>query len=84
MLDAKEKAVIWVALEFFYNLIPLFEQFLLLFLKSFPAFHLLYDKICDILAKIMRIFMKAQAVDKKYGYDVTTVECKDLKLQLPG
>ena len=83
VLDTKEKAVTQVALEYSNNLIALSEQFLVLFQKSSSVHHLLCCKICDILAKLMMRFMKAQTVDKKYGSDLTTVECKDVKLQLP-
>ena len=27
--------------------------------------------------------MKGQAVDKRYGSDLTSIECQDVKLQLP-
>ena len=30
----------------------------------------------------MRRFMKEHAIEKKYGYDMASVECKDVKLQL--
>ena len=63
MLDTKEKAVTQVTLEFFSNLVQLFVQFLLLFQKSSTVIHLLYDKICSILVKLVR-FMKTQSVDK--------------------
>ena len=54
LLGTKEKAVTKVTLEFLNNLIPLFEQFVLLFQKSSPVVHVLYDSMCDILAKPMR------------------------------
>ena len=38
--------------------------------------------MCDVLAKLMRRFMKTQVFEKKYGSDLASVECKDLKLQL--
>ena len=82
LLGTKEKAVTKVTLEFLNNLIPLFEQFVLLFQKSSPVVHVLYDSMCDILAKLMRRFMKTQVLEKKYGSDLASIECKDLKLQL--
>ena len=58
LLGTKEKAVTKVTHAFLNNLIPLFEQFVLLFQKSSPVVHVLYDSMFDTLAKLMRIFMK--------------------------
>ena len=82
LLGTKEKAVTKVTLEFLNNLIPLFEQFLLLFNKLSPVVHVLYDFMCDILAKLMRRFMKTQVLEKKYGTHLASSEYKVLKLQL--
>ena len=38
--------------------------------------------MCDFLAKLMGTFMKTQVLEKKYGSDLASIECKDLKLQL--
>ena len=67
LLGTKEKAITKVNLEFFNSVVPLFEQFLLLFQKSSPTIHILYDSIYDVLAKLMRRFMKMAALEKKYG-----------------
>ena len=62
LLSTKEKSVTRVMLEFMCNVIPLFEQFLILHQKSSPVVHMLYDSMCDILAKFMRRFMKTQVL----------------------
>ena len=82
LLGTKEKSVTRVMLKFLCNVIPLFEQFLLLHQKSSPVVHMLYDSMCDILAKLMRRFLKPQVLEKKYGVDLAGIECRDLKLQL--
>ena len=41
------------------------------------------DSMCDILVRLLRRFMKGQAVEKRYGSDLTSIECQDVKLQLP-
>ena len=82
MLNAKEKMVTRVLLEFL-NVIPVFEQFLLLFQRASPVIHIMYDSMCDILVRLLRRFMKGQAVKKRYGSDLTSIECQDVKLQLP-
>ena len=64
------------------TVVPLFEQFLLLFQKSSPTIHILYDSVCDVLAKLMRRFMKMAALEKKYGSELASIECKDVSLQL--
>ena len=83
MLDAKEKIVTRVLLEFLNDVIPVFEQFLLLFQRASPVIHIMYDSMCDILVRLLRRFMKGQAVEKRYGSDLTSIECQDVKLQLP-
>ena len=84
LLGTKEKAVTKITFEFLNNLIPLFEQFVLLFQKSSPVVHVLYDSMCDILAILVRRFMKTKVLEKKYGSDLASIEWKDLKLQLTG
>ena len=83
MLNAKEKMVTRVLLEFLNDVIPVFEQFLLLFQRASPVIHIMYDSMCDILVRLPRKFMKGQAVEKRYGSDLTSIECQDIKLQLP-
>ena len=83
MLNAKEKMVTRVLLEFLKDVIPVFEQFLLLFQRASPVIHIMYDSMCDILVRLLRRFMKGQAVEKRYGSDLTSTECQDVKLQLP-
>ena len=69
MLGTKEKATTKVTLQFFRNIILLFEQFLQLFNKASPIVHILYDSICDILKKLLRRFMKAEL--QKSDMDLT-------------
>ena len=83
MLNAKEKMVTRVLLEFLNDVIPVFEQFLLLFQRASPVIHIMYDSMCDILVRLLRRYMKGQAVEKRYGSDLTSIECQDVKLQLP-
>ena len=83
MLNAKEKMVTGVLLEFLNDVIPVFEQFLLLSQRASPVIHIMYDSMCDILVRLLRRFMKGQAVEKRYGSDLTSIECQDVKLQLP-
>ena len=59
------------------------------FLKSFcyysrewPIVHILYDSLCCILLKLLRRIMVRSAIDKKYGCDLASIECKDIELQL--
>ena len=83
MLNAKEKMVTRVLLEFMNDVIPVFEQFLLLLQRVSPVIHIMYDSMCDILVRLLRRFMKGQPVEKRYGSDLTSIECQDVKLQLP-
>ena len=82
MLGTKEKVVTKVTLEFFSTVIPVFEKFILLFWKRSPVVHILYDSLYDILKKLMRRFLKPQAIESNYGSDLASVECRNLKLQL--
>ena len=82
MLGAGEKARTKVLLEFFSACTPVFEQFLLLFQKSTPVTHLLYDSICDLLKRIMRRFMKSEALENVEGSSLAELNCKDASLQL--
>ena len=82
LLGTKEESVTRVMLEFMCNVIPLFEQFLILHQKSSPVVHMLCGSMCDILAKLMRRFMKTQVLERKYGLDLAGIQCRDLKAQL--
>ena len=82
MLNAEQKMVTRVLLEFLNDVIPVFEQFLLLFQRASPVIHIMYDSMCDILVRLLRRFRKGQAVEKRYGSDLTSIECQDVKLQL--
>ena len=82
MLATKERVVTQVTLEFLNSCIPVFEQFLLLFQKSSPVVHILYDNMSDILGKLMRRFMKTPALGNKYGSDLSSIDCKEFKFQL--
>ena len=82
VLGTKERVVTRVTLQFLNSCIPVLEQFLLLFQKSSPVVHILYDNMCDILGKLMRRFTKTQALEIKYGSDLSSIDCKEFKLQL--
>ena len=73
MLGPKEKLVTRVSLEFSNHIIPVFEKFLLLFQKSCPMVHILYDNLCDILIKLLRRFIKPQGLENKYDSDLASV-----------
>ena len=82
LLRTKDKVITKVTLQFLNSVIPLFEQFLLLFQRSTPVFHVLYDSMCDLIAKLMRRFMKTEGTERKYGLDLATIKCKDVTWQL--
>ena len=82
MLGTKEKAVTRVSVEFLHNCISVFEQFLLLFQKSAPVIHILYDSLCGVLMKLMRRFIQTTVLENVVGSELTKVNCKDVKLQL--
>ena len=82
LLGTKDKVITKVTLQFLDSVIPLFEQFLLLFQRSTPVVHVLYDSMCDLIAKLMRRFMKTEATERKYGLDLATIKCKDVTWQL--
>ena len=83
MLGTKEKATTKGTLQFFRNIMPLFEQFLQLFQKASPIAHILYNSICDILKKLHTRFMKAEAIEKQYASDLMSVESTNFSHQLP-
>ena len=82
MLGTKEKQTTRVTLEFLSNVIPVFEKFLLLFQKSSPVVHFLYDEMCEIILKLLRRFIRPQALANKYGSDLASIECQNVKIQL--
>ena len=82
MLGTKEKDATRVLLNFFNSLIPVFEEFLLLFQKSSPVIHIQYESTCEILSKLLRRFVQSGEVDGKYGVALGSIDCKDVKLQL--
>ena len=82
LLGTKDKVITKVTLQFLNSVIPLFEQFLLLFQRSTPVVHVLYDSMCDLIAKLMGGFMKTEATERKYGLDLATIKCKDVTWQL--
>ena len=82
MLATKEKAVTRFSLEFLNDVFPVFEEFLLLFQKECPIVHIFYDSLCHIFLRLLRRFMVRSAIDKKYGCDWASIECKDIELQL--
>ena len=69
-------------LEFLSDVVPVFEQVLLIFQKNSPVVHILYDTLSESLLKLLRRFMKPDAVEGKYGSELVTRDCKDVKLQL--
>ena len=82
MLGTKEKQTTRVTLEFLSNVIPVFEKFWLLFQKSNPVVHFLYDEMCEIILKLLRRFIRPQALANKYGSDLASIECQNVKIQL--
>ena len=77
-----EKGSTKACLEFLSDVVPVFEQVLLIFQKNLPVVNILYDTLCESLLKLMRRFMQADAVGQKYGSELVTIDCKDVKLQL--
>ena len=63
-------------------MIPVFEKFLLLFQKSSPVVHFLYDEMCEIILKLLRRFIRPQTLANKYGSDLASIECQNVKIQL--
>ena len=63
-------------------MIPVFEKFLVLLKKSSPVVHFLYDEMCEIILKLLRRFIRPQALVNKYGSDLASIECQNVKIQL--
>ena len=82
LLGTKDKISTKVTLEFLNDVVPVFEQLLLVFQKESPVVHIMYDSLCDSLLKLMRRFMQAHVIDKKFGSDLISIDCKSVKIQL--
>ena len=44
--------------------------------------HFLYDEMCEIILKLLRRFIRPQALANKYGSDFASIECQNVKIQL--
>ena len=44
--------------------------------------HFLYDEMCEIILKLLRRFIRPQALANKYGSDLASIECQNVKIQL--
>ena len=82
LLGTNDKGMTKACLEFLSDVVPVFEQVLLIFHKNSPVVHILYDTLCESLLKLLRRFMKPDAVEGKYGSELVTIDCKDIKLRL--
>ena len=82
LLGPNDKGMTKACLEFLSDVAPVFEQVLLIFQKNSSVVHILYDTLCESLLKLLRRFIKADAVEGKYGSELITIDCKDIKLQL--
>ena len=83
MLSGVQKGVTKVTLEFLNNVTALFEEFLTACQNSGPQIHVLYDRICELLLKLMGRCLKQTAIKNAYGKDLVAIDCKDVKNQLP-
>ena len=83
MLGTKENNVVTgFTLEFLNIVIPMFENFLMLFQKYCTIVYILCDSMHGILVKLLGRHMKPQAVENKDTSDLTYVACTNLSLQL--
>lgn len=82
LLATGEKDATKFNLEFLNNIIPIFEDFLTLFQRSTPTVHLVYDLMCQTLTKLMRRFLKSDAMKGKYGTELSKLPCEDIQLRL--
>ena len=82
LLGTKDKVSTKVTLKFLNDIFPVFEQLLLVFQKQSPVIHIKYDSLCDSLLKLMKRFMQAHVIDKKFGSELISIDCKNVKLQL--
>ena len=44
--------------------------------------HFLYDEMCEIILKLLRRFIRPQALANKYGSDLASIECQNVRIQL--
>ena len=82
LLGTKEKGSTKACLEFLNDVVPVFQQVLLIFEKNSPVVHILYDTLCESLLKPFRRFLNPSATEGKYGSDLVMIDCTDIKLQL--
>ena len=75
MLSEEEKTRTKAQLEFINNVSPVFEDFLELFQRSGPQIHILYDRMCEILRKLMARFLKKESYDSCLGGDLVSIDC---------
>ena len=75
MLSDEKKIKTRAQLEFINNVSPVFEDFLELFQRSAPQIHILYDRMCEILRKLMARFLKRESYENKFGYDLVSIDC---------
>ena len=70
MLTDEEGKKTKAQLEFICNVSPIFEDFLTIFQKNCPQVHIFYDKMSEVLRKLMGRFLKKEAYEKKFGSDL--------------
>ena len=75
MLTDEEGKKTKAQLEFICNVSPIFEDFLTIFQKNCPQVHIFYDKMSEVLRKLMGRFLKKEAYDKKFGSDLVRIDC---------
>lgn len=61
-------------LELIGNVSPVFEEFLTIFQRSCPQVHILYDKMCKILHKLIPRFLKKETYEKEFGSELVSVD----------
>ena len=82
MLAEGQKGVTKTTLEFLNNVTPVFEEFLREGQSSGPQVHVLYDRICELLKKLMGRCLKKKAFQDTYGNDLAAIDCTDVAKQL--
>jgi len=75
MLSDEEKKRTKVQLEFISNVSPLFEDFLCFCQRSCPQVHILYDKMCEFLLKLMSEYREKSAYESLCGSKMQDVDC---------
>ena len=68
--DNMKASLAW--LEFLKNTVPIFQGFLMQFLKSSPTVQILCDSMCQNL-KVLQRFMTASTLEGKYGSEHTNI-----------